>query len=95
MLFRSALEIPTPYGDEKVSIPAGIQPGTIVKLKGKGLPRLGQGGVGDFNIRVTLWTPDNLTDGQRTLFEDLAKIEGDPPKESGGFWSKLKDALGA
>ncbi len=91
----AALAIPTPYGEEKVSIPAGIQPGTVVKLKGKGLPRLGQGGTGDFNIRVTLWTPDNLTDGQRALFEDLAKIEGDPPKHSSSFWSKLKDALGA
>ena len=89
------LEIPTPRGPEKVTIPPGIQPGEVLKLKGKGLPRLGQGGVGDFNIRVTLWTPGTLTEAQRTLFEELAKVEGEPPKESGGFWARLKEALGA
>jgi len=91
----TSVPIPTPHGEEKVSVPAGIQAGTVLRLKGKGLPRLGQSGTGDLNIRVTVWTPENLTDAQRKAFEDLSKIEGDPPRASGGFWSKLKEALGA
>lgn len=67
----------------------------MLRIKGKGLPRLGQTTPGDLNVRVSLWTPDSLTDEQRRLFEALAKVEGSPPKESGSFWSRLKEALGA
>jgi molecular chaperone DnaJ len=87
--------VPTATGEETVPVPSGIQPGTVLRLKGKGLPRLGQTTHGDLNVRVTLWTPSTLTDEQRGLFEALAKVEGSPPKESGGFWSRLKEALGA
>jgi molecular chaperone DnaJ len=90
-----ALTVPTPYGEERVTIPAGIQGGTIVKLRGKGLPHLGIAGRGDLLIRVHVWTPESLTDEQKRLFEELARHEGDPPKASAGFWAKLKEALGA
>ena len=36
-----------------------------------------------------------LTDEQERLFRDLAKVEGEAPKRAPGFWSKLKEALGA
>ena len=87
--------IPTPYGEEQLTVPAGVQPGTVLKIKGKGLPRLGQTGTGNLNVRVMVWTPESLTDAQRQLFEELAKVEGEQPRESGSFWSKLKEALGA
>ena len=90
-----SVKVPTPYGDEAVSIPAGTQGGTILKLKGKGLPRLGQAGRGDLLIRVHVWTPEELSEEQRRLFRELARHEGEPPKRAAGFWSKLKEALGA
>jgi molecular chaperone DnaJ len=89
------LPIPTPYGDEEVKIPAGTQPETLLRLKGRGLPVLGQNAKGDLLIRVHLWTPETLTEEQERLFRELAKLEGEPPKRSPGFWSKLKEALGA
>jgi len=91
----TSVTIPTPYGDERVTVPAGIQAGTVLRLKGKGLPRLGQNGHGDLNVRVTLWTPESLSDQQRRIFEELAKVEGEPPRESSSFWTRLKEALGA
>ena len=87
--------VPTPYGDERVRIPSGTQTDTVLRLKGKGLPALGQHGTGDMMIRVHVWTPEKLTDEQERLFRELAKLEGDPPRRSPGFWSKLKEALGA
>ncbi len=90
-----SVTVPTPYGEEKLAVPAGIQSGTILRVKGKGLPRLGQTGAGDLNVRVHVWTPQNLTTEQRRLLEDLSKIEGAPPKEGSSFWSRLKEALGA
>jgi molecular chaperone DnaJ len=88
-------EIPTPYGEEKIKVPAGIQPETVLRLRNRGLPALGQSNKGDLLIRVHVWTPERLTEEQERLFNELAKLEGEPPKRSPGFWSKLKEALGA
>ncbi len=87
--------VPTPYGDEEIKIPAGIQPETVLRLKGKGLPVLGQTVKGDLLIRLHVWTPERLSEEQQRLFQELAKLEGEAPKRSPGFWSKLKEALGA
>lgn len=90
------LIVPSPWGDEAVTVPSGVQSGTILRLKGKGLPRLGRSGNGDLNVRIHVWTPDQLNEEQRKLFRELARYEGDPPKrDSGGFWGRLKEALGA
>ena len=89
------VRVPTPYGEEEVRIAAGTQPETIVRLRGRGLPVLGQSSKGDLIIRVHVWTPERLSAEQERLFQELAKHEGEPPKRSPGFWSKLKEALGA
>ena len=87
--------IPTVYGEEEIRVPAGTQPETVLRLKGRGLPVLGQSSKGDLLIRVRVWTPERLSDEQERLFQQLATLEGEPPKRSPGFWSKLKEALGA
>ncbi|HEU4829600.1 MAG TPA: molecular chaperone DnaJ [Gemmatimonadales bacterium] len=87
--------VPTPYGDETLDIPAGTQPGTVLQLRGKGLPRLGQSGHGDLLVRVHIWTPEKLSPEQEELFRQLAALEGEAPRRGSGFWSKLKEALGA
>ncbi|HEX6406134.1 MAG TPA: molecular chaperone DnaJ [Gemmatimonadales bacterium] len=88
-------EVPTPYGDERLRIPPGTQPETVLRLRGRGLPILGQDGKGDLLVRVHVWTPERITDEQERLFRELAKLEGEAPKRAPGFWSKLKEALGA
>jgi molecular chaperone DnaJ len=87
--------IPTVYGEEEIRVPPGTQPETVLRLKGRGLPVLGQSSTGDLLIRVRVWTPERLSDEQEQLFRQLATLEGEPPKRSPGFWSKLKEALGA
>jgi molecular chaperone DnaJ len=89
------LTVPSPWGEEKFQIPAGVQSGTVFKLKGKGLPRLGRSGNGDLQVRVHVWTPEQLSDEQKRLLQELRKLEGEPPRRGSGFWSKLKEALGA
>jgi molecular chaperone DnaJ len=88
-------EVPTPYGEETVKVPAGTQPETVLRIRNKGLPVLGQDSHGDLLVRVHVWTPEQLTDEQERLFRELAKLEGEAPKRGPGFWSKLKEALGA
>jgi molecular chaperone DnaJ len=87
--------VPTATEEAVVSVPAGTQSGTVMRLKGRGLPRLGQSGTGDLHVRVHVWTPDGLTDEQGRLFRELAALEGEPPSRSGGLWSKIKEVLGA
>ena len=87
--------VPTPYGEESLPIPAGTQSGTVLRVRGKGLPRLAGNGTGDLNVKVFVWTPEEMTELQRGLFSELARHEGEGPRRKGGFWSKLKEALGA
>jgi molecular chaperone DnaJ len=91
----ATVTVPTPYGDEELRIAPGTQPETVVRLRQRGLPVLGQNNKGDLLVRVHVWTPERLSAEQERLFGELAKLEGDPPKRSPGFWSKLKEALGA
>jgi molecular chaperone DnaJ len=86
--------VPTPYGEEALAIPPGTQSGSVLRVRGKGLPRLAGNGVGDLNVTVFVWTPDELSETQRQLFLEIAKHEGEGPKRKGGFWSKLKETLG-
>jgi molecular chaperone DnaJ len=89
------IRVPTPWGEDTVTIPPGTQSGTRIRLRGKGLPRLGHSGNGDLHVRIHVYTPEHLTEEQRRLFRELARLEEQPPKQSAGFWSKLKEALGA
>jgi molecular chaperone DnaJ len=90
-------EIPTPYGPAKLKVQRGTQTGTVYRVRGKGLPRLGESGRGDLHVRVHVWTPASLTPEQERLLQELARVESAPPAADGagrGFWNKLREALG-
>lgn len=90
--------VPSPLGPVPLKIPPGIQSGTILTLRGKGLPNLSHGRRGNLHVRVQVWTPERLTPEQERLFRELAQLEGEIPRgESLGrkFWSRLREALGA
>src|SRR6266545_4252470 len=87
------VEVPTPYGRATLRIQPGTQTGTVYRLRGKGLPRLGEGGHGDLHVRTHVWTPTKLTAEQRRVLEQLADVESAPPSAEGGgrrFWEELK-----
>jgi len=67
------VSIPTLDGNAYIKIRAGTQPGEIIRLKGKGIPRLRGYGKGDLLVRVDILVPEKLTQQQRTLLEQLAK----------------------
>ncbi|HEY0674456.1 MAG TPA: molecular chaperone DnaJ [Longimicrobiales bacterium] len=96
----SDVEVPTVTGTARVKIPAGIQSGRLLRLRGKGLPHLQGAGRGDMIVRVVVWVPSELTPEQVALLQKLAKIENKAPAQldaddRGGFWSKVKEAFGA
>lgn len=69
----TALEVPTMDGTKRLKVPAGIQPGTKIRLKGLGFPHMGKSGRGDFYVRVGIKVPEQVTPPQRKLLEELAE----------------------
>ncbi len=89
------IEVPTPFGNTVLKIPHGTQTGTVFRLKGKGLPRVGNAGKGDLHVRVHVWTPAKLSPEQERLFKEMAPHEGEPPSDVRKFWNQIKAAFGA
>ena len=89
------IEVPTVDGKEKISIPAGTQPGKIITMKGKGVPALRGGTRGDQKVIVDMVTPTNLTNEQRELLENLAVSLGTETVNTGkaSFWDRLKEVI--
>lgn len=89
------VEVPTVDGDAVLSIPSGIQPGKVLRMRGKGVPHLRGNGRGDQLVMLNVEVPTKLDDEQRELFEQLAERLGTEvhPQER-GFFDRLKDVLG-
>lgn len=89
----SEVEVPTLDGRVAVNIESGTQSGTKMRLRGKGIQRLGAYGVGDLILSIHVETPTKLTGEQREIFEKLAEEEdlGVSNPMSKGFFDKVKD----
>lgn len=91
------VEIPTVDGTAMVTVPAGIQTGEILRLRGMGLPELNGDGSGDELVRVIVWTPEDLNREQRDVIERLMEVEDPAPervdRSRKGFWSRVKEAF--
>jgi molecular chaperone DnaJ len=91
------VSIPAPGGPVIVALPAGTQSGSVVTVRGRGLPALQSSRRGDLHVRARVWTPARLDRETQELFERLKGREGEPPAaEPSGkkFWEKVRDALG-
>jgi molecular chaperone DnaJ len=89
------VEVPTLDGKGKLRVPAGTQPGTTLRIKGKGMPKRGGIGRGDQRIEVAVEIPVALTPRQRELIEELAKeLKEEVTPIRKGFMDKLRDLFG-
>ena len=85
------VEIPTLDGRGKLRIPSGTQPGTVLRVRGKGIPRR-IGGRGDQLVEVQVEVPTELNQRQRELIMSLADELGESVQpQRRGFMDKLKD----
>lgn len=87
------LEVPTIEGKRaRMKIPAGTQSGRQFRLKGKGMPELNGGYVGDMIIETQVETPVNLTKRQKELMQEFAEEGGNEVSpQSEGFFTKVKE----
>lgn len=89
------VEVPTVDGPEKLRIPAGVQPGKVMRLRNKGVPHLRGNGRGDQMVLLNVEIPTRLNSEQREMFEELAASLGSEvhPQER-SFLDWIRDALG-
>jgi molecular chaperone DnaJ len=94
----SSRTVETLDGEEQVEIEAGLQPGTVITLKGHGMPRLRGGGRGDLRLIANVQVPRALDDEQRKLAESFRELEAErnyvDPERSRGLRDRLRRAFG-
>ena len=94
-ILGAEVEIPCLDGNYKVKVEPGTQSGSVVRLRGKGLPTVnGYGGTGDLYVKFAVWVPKKLEKADKDIIESLRKkssFEPNPTKEDKSFFDRLKD----
>ena len=92
---KASMEVPSPAAgkikevsvkvgdkDVKCKVKAGTQDGTLLRVKGKGAPKLKGSGRGDVLARVKVTVPKRLKKRERELLEELQKQPHDDPRDA-------------
>jgi DnaJ-class molecular chaperone len=72
LILGGEVRVPTMTGDVTMTIPAGTQNNKMLRLSGKGMPKLKDGGYGDEYVRLIGQLPTSLTDKEHKLYRELA-----------------------
>ena len=89
------MEIQTLDGPEKVRIEPGTESGSLLRLRGHGVPHLGRRGRGDLFVSVAVETPTPRSKEERALLERLAEIRGERADKKKGPAGRLRKLAGA
>jgi molecular chaperone DnaJ len=84
------IEVETLDGPERLRIEPGTESGTVVRLKGKGVPNLQRRGRGDLFVTLHIVTPLDLSREERTLLERLAALRHEPGSREGPAHGELR-----
>jgi molecular chaperone DnaJ len=101
----TTLTLPTLDGSEELHVEPGTQAGTVITLRGKGMPRLRStgrvDGQGDLMVHVDVLVPTRLDAKQADLLRQLAEMRGEEQPDLGpgnrnghGLFSRLRDSFG-
>ena len=94
-ILGAEVEVPCLDGPYKIKVDPGTQSGTVLKLRGKGLPTVnGYGGTGDMYVKIAVWIPRKLDKEDKAVVESLRKKDSfkpNPTKEDKSFFDIIKD----
>ena len=90
------VRVPTLQDEEELVIPSGTETGDVFRFKGRGVPYLRRAGQGDQLIVITVAIPQELSEKQRELFEELGETLGKEivSQRERGFLDRVKEAFG-
>ncbi len=74
-MLGATIEVPTIYGDVNLKVPAGIEHGTILRMREKGIANVRSKKKGDQQVVVEIKTPKSLSSQEKKLYEQLEKLE--------------------
>jgi molecular chaperone DnaJ len=93
----TTVTVPTLDGEEELGIEPGTQPGSVLTLRGKGMPSLRRRSRGDQRVVVNVVVPRKLSAEQRALLEQFADTLGEQnlraPAEDGSLFARVRRAL--
>jgi molecular chaperone DnaJ len=88
----SEIDVPTLTGKAQIRIPPGTQPGTVFRLKGRGVKSLQGYGSGDLHVRVQVEVPTHLNHAQKAKLQEFAELcDSTTSPISKGFFEKAKN----
>lgn len=93
------IEIPVLGGSSILTIESGTQPGTVIRMREKGIPHLNAYGKGEQLVVVNVYVPTSLNSKEKDLLKELSQSENIAPKKKkkndkqSGFFGKVKDAF--
>jgi DnaJ-class molecular chaperone with C-terminal Zn finger domain len=86
------IDVPTLEGKSAIHIPAGTQPGTMFRLKGKGIKNLQGYGHGDLHVRINVEVPTHLSAAQKAKLQEFAGLcNGNESPLRQSFFEKAKN----
>ncbi len=90
------ITVPTLEEKAKIKIPASTQSNTIFRLKGQGIYKIGTKQRGDEYVKLIVETPKRMSDEQKKLLLEFAKLSGEDINTIGekGIFDKIKNAFG-
>ncbi len=93
-ILGSQVDIPWINSSFKIKTDPGIQPGKVLRLRGKGLPVYNSSRIGDLLVKVNVYIPKNLTKDEKKIVQKLSESENFKPQETKSFFDKVKDSFG-
>ena len=87
-----SVRVPTIDGEVDLEVSAGTQPGAILRMRGKGMPRLRQKNRGDMLVRMNVRVPTKLTAQEREIMRELGKLDGETFSSGKSLFDRLKGA---
>jgi molecular chaperone DnaJ len=83
--------VPTLEGSTSIKVPPGTQPGTMFRLKSKGVKNIQGYGSGDLHVRVNVEVPTRLTPAQKAKLQEFSELcNGKESPLSESFFEKAK-----
>jgi len=85
------IDVPTLDGKSSIKIPAGTQPGTMFRLRGKGVKNIQGYGLGDLHVRITVEVPTHMSAAQKAKLQEFAELcNGQESPLSRSFFEKAR-----